>query len=176
MDNTTTDNTPTDTTPADNLTAPSKPSKPSFIMSWSPILLVLALLGLYFVTSRPSEPPAGWGQDYHQAVAQAAKTDRQVVVAFYMDGCPPCSAMDRTVLRTPEVRKSLSNFVPVRVDVNRDFQLANQFGVYGTPTYAVLNADEKLVAKCEGMQSTEAFVQFLARAALAKPTNNPSHD
>ncbi len=138
---------------------------------WGPALLFGGVAALYFVTTRPSPVSEGWGTDYRAARAEAARTagsksdGRKVLIAFYMDGCPPCAAMDRLVLSTAAVRSALDAFVPVRVDVDKERELANQFEVLGTPTYAVVDADGGILAKCEGYQPVAAFMKFLAGSA-----------
>ena len=131
-------------------------------------MFVAGLATLYFITIRPGSIPEGWGTDYQAARAEAARTagsksdGRKVLIAFYMAGCPPCAAMDRLVLSTAAVRSALEAFVPVRVDVDQDRELANHFEVFGTPTFAVVDADGRILAKCEGYQPVAAFIKFLA--------------
>ena len=138
-----------------------------------PAILVAAVLGLYYVTMRPSEPLEGWQLDYASALTQAAGTDRKLVVAFHMEGCPPCRAMEQQVLASPSVREALEAFIPVRVDASRQRELANLFGIEGTPTYAIVDSSGRVLARCEGFQPVEAFVEFLKggshRRAAAVP-------
>lgn len=132
-------------------------------------LSILALMGglllVYLVIGRPTALPAGWSTDYAAAVSKAATTNRNLLVAFTMKGCPPCTAMDREVLGTRQVRAALSDLVPVHLDVDRDRELANRYEVYGTPTYAVITPGGRVLAKCEGYQPVEQFLRFLSRAS-----------
>ncbi len=133
---------------------------------WGPTLLLTALAVLYFFVATRSTPvPEGWGSDFDAALAQAAVEDRNVVIAFNMRGCPPCRAMDRTVLPDPAVRSALEGYIPVRADVDEQRELANRFGVQGTPTYAVVGSDGRLLTKCSGYQPVKTFVGFLELAS-----------
>lgn len=136
-------------------------------------LLVLFLGGLYVLLPSSANIPKGWGVDFDEALAQAVSSNRKLLVAFHMRGCPPCSAMDRTVLGTREVRSAIANkdFIPVRVDVEQHLALANRIGVLATPTYAVIDANGGLLAQCAGYQSSTKFIQFLQRAS-ALPAND----
>lgn len=139
---------------------------------WGPSLLVTGTLVVYFVSTRPASAPIGWGGDYDAALVEAKATDRNVVVAFHMRGCPPCYEMDRSVLGAPEVRTALERFVPLRLDVDEHRTHANRLDILGTPTYAVLDQQGRLLAKCEGYQPIERFLKFLARTSTPRPSGN----
>ena len=149
-----------DVAPKDAVTSPKRGAG-------ARLLGVLAVVaGLYWIVARPAGPPAGWGADFTAAISQARADGKRLLVAFHQPGCPPCAAMDRQVLGAKEVAEAMSPFVPVRLDVQRDSELANQLGVFGTPTYAVIEPDGKtMVTRTEGFQPVDAFVRFLDRAA-----------
>ena len=132
----------------------------------TPVFVAIALVVLYYAVAGHSTPPQGWGSDYAAAIGTASETDRNVVVAFYSKGCPPCAAMDRNVLGSEAVRGELAGFVPVRVDAFQERELANRFGVQGTPTYAVIDPQGRLLARCDGYQPEERFVAFLRQALV----------
>lgn len=132
---------------------------------WGPTLLIAATLMLYFFLSRPMPAPAGWGDDFEAALKEAAATSRRVIIAFYSEGCPPCAAMDRSVLGTPEVRKALLGYLPVRLDVNRQLEPALRYQVLATPTFVVTDGAGRPLAKREGYQSIEEFVALLKENA-----------
>ena len=135
---------------------------------WGPALLLAGMAALYFVTTRPAPIPEGWGTDYGAAFAEAAAEDRKVLIAFYMQRCPPCTAMDRMVLSTSAVKSALAAYIPVRVDVDEQRELANRFEVLATPTYAVVDAEGGVLARCEGYQPVETFIKFLTRWSVMK--------
>lgn len=140
--------------------------QPSRLARWGPALVVVGLLGAYFWATQPRTPFLAWGTDYAQALAEAAASDRQVVVAFHMPGCAPCLVMDRTVLRSAKVEQALRRFVTVRIDAMAQPELANGLGVYSTPTFLVVNPDQTVAARCQGIQPEDKFLGFLTRAAL----------
>lgn len=138
-------------------------------------MAVLAcVIAVYSVTARSPGIPAGWETDYDAALATASAEDRKMVVAFHMRGCPPCAVMDRLVLGSAAVRNALAGFVPVRVDIDQRPDLAARFGVFATPTYAVLDAEGRLISKCEGYQSKKAFAAFVEQATAARRGVTPT--
>lgn len=137
---------------------------------WGPWAFFVGLAALYFIGSRPTPPPEGWGDDYTAALAAATEEERNVLVAFYMPGCVYCDVMDRSVLPVAEVRSAVEGFVPVRVNLMEERELANRVGAIGAPTYVVLDARGNLLAKTEGYQPVESFMQFLSRASILPAT------
>ncbi len=141
---------------------------------WGLVFLIGCVVALYSITTRPATIPEGWGTKYEAALTEATAGNRNLVVAFHMNGCPPCLLMDRSVLGSAGVRSALADFVPVRVDVDKRPDLAARFSVLATPTYAVLDAQGRLIAKREGYQPVETFVTFLEQAtAAAHPDHIP---
>lgn len=138
---------------------------------WGPVLLVVAVLALYFVMTRPQPPLEGWHTDYEAALVEAGSSSRLVLVAFSLPGCAPCKAMERTVLNMGEVRSALERFVPVRVDLSQRLDVANRFAVFAAPTYIIIDAEGQLLGKREGPQTVEGFVAFLQEAST-----NPRRD
>ena len=136
---------------------------------WGTVVLILAVVGLYILATRPAPPPEGWSTDFQAAISEAESTDRKVLAAFHMPGCPPCTVMNRTVLNREAVRHALGGYVPVQVDTSAHPELAARWGAYATPTYAVIDPDGRLVAKCEGLQTVEQLVKFLKRAGDSPP-------
>lgn len=136
---------------------------------WGTVVLTLAVVGLYLLATRPVPPPEGWGTDYAAAVTEAEGTNRKILVAFHMPGCPPCTVMERTVFNQEAIKQGLEDYVPVRVDATRHPELAGRFGAYATPTYAVVDSRGRLLAKCEGLQTVEQFLTFLQRAPNSPP-------
>ncbi len=135
-----------------------------FVARWTPLLAVVGLVCLYFLALRPASTLAEWSTDYETALSRAATDQRRVLLAFHMDGCAPCSAMDRIVLGSGAVREQLGAFIPIRVDTAIHHDLANEFRVLGTPTYAIVDSRGHVVSRCEGYQPVKTFVSFLQRA------------
>ncbi len=133
---------------------------------WGPIALVGGVLALYLLTSPRAAPlPEGWMVDYDEAVAEAVATDRHMLVAFNMKGCGPCTMMDRLVLPEPRIIAALQALVPLRVNVDRQWKIAERFHVRGTPTYAVIDVKGNVLDQCSGFQPVDRFLGFVRRGS-----------
>jgi len=139
-----------------------------------PLLGVVMALFVFWFVSRPLAAPPGWVEDFDAAVKQASLANKNLVVAFHSDGCPPCVAMERTVLRADVVQKALTNFVAVKVNVTRQREIAERFAVMATPTYVVINAEGKEIVRTDGYQEEEDMLRFLRSAKVPAPSVNPS--
>lgn len=133
--------------------------------SWRFALYAGAFVTLYLFAARSAPPPVGWGDDFEAAMAEAASTNRPVVVAFHAPHCPPCKAMERKVLGKPAVGKALEGFIPVRVNTPDRPDLSRRFDVYATPMVAVIDAKGKVLSKFMGYKDVEEFVSFLNSAS-----------
>lgn len=129
-----------------------------------PLFLVAGALALFGVLNRPTDGLDGWSTDFEAARNEATATNRPLLVAFSMYQCGPCAAMDRNVLPAQPVQEALKDFVPVYLDVDKNLEVARQFGVYSTPTYTVLDGHGQVMARTMGYHSVEEFVDFLGKA------------
>ena len=120
----------------------------------------------------------GWLTDLSKAQAQAKADHKMVLMDFNgSDWCPPCNALRKNVLSSPEFMDyAKKNLVLVDVDfphhkeLPKDQQEANEslaqkFGVEGLPTVIVLNSEGKEIRKSSGYdgQSAKDFVAELAK-------------
>jgi thiol:disulfide interchange protein len=137
------------------------------------LLFLAALVAAYLWTTRPVPPPEGWSEDYAAALREAAATGRNVLIDFYLRGCAPCRVMDRTVMTAEPVKKALSEFVLVRLDLAAEDQLADRFQVVGAPTYVVLNPEGRMLSQTSGILTVEQFVTFLEQAAGRSAPSGP---
>ncbi|MBI1827525.1 MAG: thioredoxin fold domain-containing protein [Planctomycetes bacterium] len=136
---------------------------------WATTVVLAAAFGIYFFVSRPPDKPEGWGEDFKLAMAQAHAANKNVVVDFYLEECPPCKAMDRVVFPNEDVRKALCEFVPVRLNGVTNLEIAQKYQVFATPTYLVLNVNGDVLARTEGFIPAGEFIAFLNDAQRAAP-------
>jgi len=116
------------------------------------------------VLNWPASPPPGWAAEYDGALREATRLGKPLLVGFYLDGCVPCKLMDRTTLRSEQVVKALGGFVPVRLNLAAEGDLAARLGVVAAPTYVALDPTETPLGRFEGSADETEFLRFLAAA------------
>jgi thioredoxin-related protein len=117
-----------------------------------------------------------WQTNYKQALAQAAKENKQVLLDFTgSDWCPYCIQMDREVLSKSQFENFASkNLVLVKLDYPRrkklppsemqqNDQLQQQYSIEGYPTYVLLDSRGKEVKRVIGYVDggPSAFIKWI---------------
>lgn len=118
-----------------------------------------------------SEPQLNWiRDDYKKALAQARQENKLVFVNFSGHACTNCHWMERNMLPRPEIHAALKNFVLVQLFTDGTDQTSednqklqeSKFATIAIPYYAILDADEKVVATFPGLtRDAKSFLAFL---------------
>ncbi len=90
-------------------------------------------------------------------VDEITKTNNKVVFDFYADWCQPCKMME-PVLENVE---KTTDIKVVKVDVEKERELAQLFGVSSIPTMVFYKDGEKVAEKI-GVQDPGMIVNLLA--------------
>jgi len=90
--------------------------------------------------------------NFKEAVAEGI-----VILDFYADWCAPCRMIGPVLEQITEENPDIKI---VKVDVDNNMELANQFGVRGIPALFVLK-DGKTVAQRAGFMPKAALVEWV---------------
>ena len=107
-----------------------------------------------------------------QAVADAARQGRPVVLDFYADWCVSCIEMERFTFTDPAVREKLAPAVLLQADVTAntpdDRALLERFGLFGPPGIVFFNVKGQELSgqRVIGFQKPGPFLQSLSAAGL----------
>ncbi len=120
-----------------------------------------------------------WMKDqYREALDRARREGKLVFVDFTGYACTNCHWMRANMLSRPEIAGVLKDFVLVELytdgtdaasESNQKLQL-DKFKTIAEPFYAILDADEKVVATFEGQTKDVAeYLAFLKKGTGAQP-------
>ncbi len=128
-----------------------------------------AALVLYFVaTSSQATPSTGhgiieWRPTLDVALKEAKASKKRVFVKFWMDGCPPCEALDKTTFSDGSVKSALDEYVSVTVKIDESTkELANKYNITALPVLAVVDSEGTALSTKLGYQSADEFKGWLA--------------
>src|SRR5690606_42072395 len=107
-----------------------------------------------------------------QAVADASRQGKVVMLDFYADWCVSCKEMERFTFTNERVRQKLSAAVLLQADVTandaNDRALLKRFGLFGPPGIVFFSPQGQEVAGARviGFQRAEPFLASLEKAGL----------
>ena len=136
---------------------------------WAGLLALVLLIqwpmvkGLYYRVAETPVPPTSiaWRTDLDAALGEARRTQKQVLVDFSADWCPPCITMKHDVWPDPGVERALTrSYVAVLIDADRDGPVLDRYGVSGIPTVLVLDDKGRVVRRATSF-SVSGMVRFL---------------
>jgi len=93
--------------------------------------------------------PAAWGASLPAALQAAQSSKKPLVVDFFATWCGPCKQLEET-WADPQVASALTRFITVKIDVDKQEQLAQQYKIEAMPTILFLAPDGKEKARQVG--------------------------
>jgi thiol:disulfide interchange protein DsbD len=104
----------------------------------------------------------GWiWNDPDAALARAKAEDKPILIDFWASWCVWCKKMDDETYPDARVKKALSGYVLLKIDVDRMPDLQKQFQADGLPTTVVVDKNGKEIKRAVGFQAPDRFVPFL---------------
>src|SRR5439155_23341439 len=113
-----------------------------------------------------------WRYDYNLARREALEKSRPLLLDFGTENCFWCKKLDATTFRDPAVVQVLNEqFIPLKVDANRDGPLAEFLHVQAFPTLVFAACDGKILNSIEGYLEAPRFYDQLQRilASVGNP-------
>ncbi len=114
--------------------------------------------------------------DYRGALAKARQENKLVLVSFTGYACTNCHWMKANMFPRPEIASAMKDYVRVELytdgtdaasEQNQALQNA-RFSTVAIPYYAILDADEKVIATFPGLtRNPQEFLRFLQTGAPA---------
>lgn len=121
-------------------------------------IIVLVAIAAYAVLGSQSQQNVeiqssdiNWYTDLNQALGEAQESNKPLFIDFYTVWCSSCQQIDKNTLSDPQVKEKLSrDYIPVKIDIDKNPQLASNYKIYGIPTLVILNPDGSEIKRHEG--------------------------
>jgi thiol:disulfide interchange protein len=124
------------------------------------LCVVMVAISVWRKASEP-EDHIPWRASFAAATQESAKTQKPVLAYFTATWCPPCQEMKHETWPRPEVGRALERFVPVKVDVDQDPDLAAHYVREGIPHIQLLNPDGSSGKAHEGFFGPDELIRWL---------------
>ncbi len=117
--------------------------------------------------------PVRWRTDYNAARKEAQEKGLPLFLDIGTENCFYCRKLEATTFTDPAVAALLAgDFIPLKVDANREPALAAALKVKLYPTLVLAGADGKIHGFLEGYQDADRLADNLKRTSLAASTND----
>lgn len=124
-------------------------------------MVLTAVAGLLALTTAAQAAKIPWRTSVQDALAEAAKGDKLVMVDFSDEDCVWCDRMDNETLADADVVTACERVIPVKVFVEETPDLAKKHDIEGVPTFVFLEASGDEAGRIVGFLPPPLFVQRL---------------
>lgn len=126
-------------------------------------------------TATAADPPT-WRTDYATARKEAEKANLPLLVVVGTDQCMYCRKQETVTFADRQVSEFVAGrFVPLKLDGNKEAELARALQVTVYPTTVIAGPDGKVYAYLAGYQAPDQFLELSKKAvALMPPAEKPS--
>ena len=125
------------------------------------IALVLSALSLGLIDNAAFSKEIEW-QSFTDGMARGKFENKKVFLHFYAEWCAACKVMEEKTFKDPGVIASLNaNFIPIKVDVDREKQTSAMFKVQLLPDTFFLAANSDIIGHRPGYISPEQLKVIL---------------
>ena len=106
-----------------------------------------------------------WLTSLEPALAKAKETGQPVMIDFFATWCPPCKMLDKETYTDPAVIEETKKWIMVRIDVDQNRSLAQQYWISSIPTLVVVEPDGKESSRTTGFIPPGAMLKFMGRGS-----------
>lgn len=99
---------------------------------------------------------------FDEGMKKAGENNLPIYVEFFATWCPPCKTMAQTTFQDKNVASLLNdNFVAVKVDIDKEKDLALKYGARSIPHHVVMNSKGEVVKVLRGALPADMFIANL---------------
>ncbi len=146
------------------------------VVNFSKVFLGLTLVLAFCAqhSARAQDDAIGWLTDLNEAKRRAAAENKLVLVHFWGAFCRPCMNLEKFVFTNPRVGAAINeHYVPVKIDVESQPDLAKLFGITSIPHDVVILANGNIVARQASSSNSDGYLRMVQLVADKAARTNP---
>jgi protein disulfide-isomerase len=106
-----------------------------------------------------------WGTSYKDALAQAKKTGKPILIDFNATWCGPCHMLEDEVFKTSGFAAEAKNWILLTIDVDKHPDLANHYNAESIPLLVALSPKGRTAARQPGYGGYDLTMKWIKNAA-----------
>lgn len=126
-----------------------------------------AAIAIVMAVPKKIEAEIPWQPYSEQALTEARKAGRGVIIDTFADWCIPCKELDQSTFTNAEVKREAERFITLKLDLTRSeagseaARAKERFGIRGVPTVIFLDHEgkERPDLRLEGFEKPSAFLE-----------------
>jgi thioredoxin-related protein len=125
-------------------------------------LALMALFLFFLVPSFAMAQSIAWN-GYDKGISLAREKNKKIYINFHADWCGYCKKMEKETFVNPKVIAYLNeNFIPVRVNSDKEPIIAQKFNVRGLPANIFLTEKGEPIGNQPGYLDVKTFLEVLS--------------
>jgi thioredoxin-related protein len=114
------------------------------------IILALFFFWIIFIDASASSSGIQW-HSYDEGMARGKFEKKKIFLHFTADWCFYCGVMEKETFKDPGVISSLNeNFIPIKVDYDKETDTANFYRVQGLPDTIFIAENGQIIGRRPG--------------------------
>ncbi|MBU1087568.1 MAG: thioredoxin family protein [Candidatus Omnitrophica bacterium] len=128
---------------------------------------IAILAGLLFIIgcTQPQaeilESKLNWIRDIDVAQEMAKSENKPILIDFYTEWCGWCKRLDKDTYADPQVQERLNQFICVKIDAEKNKDIAKQYKINGFPSTVFLKSSGQLIEVVPGYLPPKEFLKLL---------------
>ncbi|MEJ2096182.1 MAG: thioredoxin family protein [Deltaproteobacteria bacterium] len=128
-------------------------------LSW--LTIIVFCLATAVASDSFGAGPVNW-HSYAEGMAIGKSDGKKAMISFYADWCQYCKRMEQYTFRNPLVVAYLNeNFIPIRVDVEKEKKIAAQYNINPLPDTWFISETGEVIGNKPGFMSAEELLPVL---------------